>query len=92
LVGGDAVLVADDLAITVARYSEIKPKDAPSTQGTAATRSRWETARAVTSRLPPISEAAYRLAVAITTPTRFDDTDWAQPATLRPGTPPRWAS
>src|SRR3954466_433468 len=35
---------------------------------------------AVTSRLPPIRYAAYRLAEAITTPTRFDDTDRIQPA------------
>src|SRR3954471_2318003 len=35
---------------------------------------------AVTSRLPPIRYAAYRLAEAITTPTRFDDTDRTQPA------------
>src|SRR3954449_538184 len=39
---------------------------------------------AVTSRLPPIRYAAYRLAEAITTPTRFDDTDRTQPATPPP--------
>src|SRR3954469_22470930 len=42
------------------------------------------TAMAVTSRLPPVREAAYSLAEAITTPTRFDDTDRTQPATPPP--------
>src|ERR1700760_1613187 len=115
--------------MTVARYSESNPNDAPSTQATAATRPGCEmvvtvtswprpatvdtvdakptttagvvassgthdactisalptpTAMAVTSRLPPIRYAAYRLAEAITTPTMFDVTERTQPATPPP--------